>query len=116
MKRPVAVALAYRPEEDPAPRVVASGWGLLAEKILTLAEENGVPIRRDAPLAEMLATTPPGAVIPPQAWQAVAELLAFLAAADAELAAKLAGIGKSFPSDSNPSAKGATPHSGTPNA
>ncbi len=74
---PLAVALRYRPGRDPAPRVAASGRGLLGERILALAREHGVPLREDPALAEALAGLPPGEAVPPALYLAVAEVLAF---------------------------------------
>ena len=50
----VAVALAYEPRVDAAPRIVASGRGAIAERILELAKEHGIAVRENADLAEML--------------------------------------------------------------
>ena len=49
-----AVALKYNPEQDYTPVVVASGHGKVAERIINLAEENGVPVFRDDSTAAML--------------------------------------------------------------
>jgi flagellar biosynthesis protein len=73
-----AVALKYRAGADSAPRVVARGRGLVAEKILELARACNVPIHEDADLAEILALLEPGAEIPPETYLVVAEILAFL--------------------------------------
>ncbi len=52
---PVAVALHHAPNAPAAPRVVASGRGFAAERILELAFANGIKVREDADLAEILA-------------------------------------------------------------
>lgn len=75
-KRQVAVALRY--EAPDAPKVVASGRGLVGEKIIAAAREHGVPLTRNAPLAEALATLELETEIPEQLYVAVAEVLAFL--------------------------------------
>ena len=80
-----AVALRYRPEQGGAPQVVAKGEGELAARIEALAREHGVPVEEDAGLAELLGSCPLGGEIPLELYQAVAELLAFLAACDASL-------------------------------
>ena len=49
-----AIALEYDPSDD-APRVVASGKGILAEKIIEKAQESSVPIHRDDKLADTLS-------------------------------------------------------------
>lgn len=73
-----AIALKYEPREDEAPIVVATGEGQVADFIVKLAEEHGVVIREDAPLAEALGQLKLGAVIPPELYQAVAEVLAYV--------------------------------------
>lgn len=77
-KRQLAVALRYLREKDPAPRVVAKGSGHLAEKILALAREHGIPVHPDADLAEVLVQLDLGKVIPEELYQALAEILAYL--------------------------------------
>ncbi len=86
---PVAVALHHAPNAPAAPRVVASGRGFAAERILELAFANGIKVREDADLAEMLQAVGIGDVIPFAAFSAVAEILAYIyranqAAADQE--------------------------------
>jgi flagellar biosynthesis protein len=73
-----AVALGYDPEKDQAPRVLASGRGILAEQILTLARDNQIPIREDAVLAAALASVEIDAQIPPELYAVVAEVLAYV--------------------------------------
>jgi flagellar biosynthesis protein len=77
-KQTVAVALAHRPGQPAAPRVVASGHGYTAERILELAFANGVKVREDADLAEMLVAVGIGEEIPFAAFSAVAEILAHI--------------------------------------
>ncbi|MHB8764649.1 MAG: EscU/YscU/HrcU family type III secretion system export apparatus switch protein [Deferrisomatales bacterium] len=77
-----AAALAYRPGQDGAPRVTASGRGRVAERIVETARAAGVPVREDPGLAEVLAHLDPGDEIPPETYRAVAEVLAFLYRAD----------------------------------
>jgi flagellar biosynthesis protein len=76
--RKKAVAIRYQAGDDPAPVVVAKGTGAIAEKILALAQEHQVPIYEDPDLLELLATLDLGQVIPPDLYQAVAEVLAFV--------------------------------------
>jgi flagellar biosynthesis protein len=73
-----AVALAYNPDEDHAPRVIASGQGLLAKQIIALARANGIPIRNDPLLAAALATVDLEATIPPELYRLVAEVMAYV--------------------------------------
>jgi len=77
-RRAVAVALGYAPGTDAAPRVLASGRGTLAERILALAFAAGVKVREDADLAEILAAVDIDAEIPLPAFAAVAEILAYV--------------------------------------
>ena len=79
--RPRVAALRYRPEDpfgDAAPRLVAKGKGLLAERILALAKENGVAITRDPDLLAALEPLDLDRLIPPELFQAVALVLAAL--------------------------------------
>ena len=73
-----AVALQYDQNRDDAPKVAATGQGETAERILAEAEKHGIPIRQDPDLLEVLAQIPLGAEIPPELYQAVAEILAFV--------------------------------------
>src|SRR6185369_2627690 len=60
------------------PRVAASGRGAVAEQIIALAFEKGIPVREDADLAEILATVDVDTEIPIDALAAVAEILSYL--------------------------------------
>ena len=71
-----AVALRYT-VDLPAPVVVASGRGPLAEAIARAARENGVTIVQDAGLVDALITVDLGALVPEELYAAVAEVLAF---------------------------------------
>ena len=73
----IAVAILYDNTKDEAPRVVAKGEDYLAKKIKDTAKESGVPIVENKPLARALyATVDIDQVIPPELYQAVAEILA----------------------------------------
>lgn len=76
--RQVAVALQYDPDQADAPRITASGKGRLAEQILNLAFANGVKVRTDPDLAQVLAAVEVDTVIPIEAFAAVAEILAYV--------------------------------------
>lgn len=76
-----AIALSYDPEED-APKVVASGRGLLADKIIEKAKEHDVPVHRDDKLADTLSRLEIGDMIPPELYEVVAEILVFVDAMD----------------------------------
>lgn len=76
--RKSAVALQYDPERDSAPRLTAKGKGAIAERILGIARESGVPIVQDPDLVEVLAAVELEQEIPSRLYQAVAEVLAFV--------------------------------------
>ncbi len=76
--RKKAAALSYDPKKGGAPRVIASGRGTIAEKIIEVANQHGIPVMADAPLAEGLIRVEIGEEIPPELYQAVAQVLAFL--------------------------------------
>jgi flagellar biosynthesis protein len=74
----IAIALEHEAGSEATPRVVASGRGFTADRILELAFANGVKVREDADLAEMLAAVDIGAEIPFAAFAAVAEILSYM--------------------------------------
>ncbi len=74
----IAVALLYRREELPAPKVVAKGAGYVAEKIKEVARGHSVPIVEDPPLARALYRLKIGAYIPEELYKAVAKILAYI--------------------------------------
>jgi flagellar biosynthesis protein len=82
-----ATALRYEPG-DAAPRVTATGSGLVAERIIAAAREAGVPVREDPALAEALAALDLDATVPPEMWRAVAEALAWAYRLDAAAAGR----------------------------
>jgi flagellar biosynthesis protein len=73
-----AAALRYRPGVDEAPVVVAAGRGEIAETILKMANEAGVPDYVEPALAEVLAKIEPGSQIPESTYRMVAAILAFI--------------------------------------
>ena len=74
-----AVALAYKPaDEDGAPVVLASGKGNIAERILTEALSNDIPIHKDPDLVEILSATELGEEIPIEAFIVVSEILRYI--------------------------------------
>ncbi len=72
-----AIALEYDPNED-APKVIASGKGLLAEKIIDKAKEAKVPVHKDSKLADTLSKLEIGEAIPQELYEVVAEILVFV--------------------------------------
>jgi flagellar biosynthesis protein len=79
IRRQAAVALKkYGVTESAIPKVVAAGYGKLAEEIVRLAFENGVKVREDKDLAQMLAAIEIDSEIPSEALVAIAEILAYV--------------------------------------
>lgn len=72
-----AVALAYE-SGDLAPRVIAKGQGLLADRIIALAKEHQVYVHESQALLGLLMQVDLDAHIPPQLYQATAEILAWI--------------------------------------
>ncbi len=74
-----AVAIKYDPDKYDAPYVIAKGEDFLAQKIKDVAKENHIEIVENKPLARMLyANVEIGGLVPPELYQAVAEVLAFV--------------------------------------
>ncbi|SEW40651.1 EscU/YscU/HrcU family type III secretion system export apparatus switch protein [[Clostridium] fimetarium] len=73
----VSVALKYEPGEH-APKIIASGRGLLADKIIEKAEEVHIPVYKDDKLANTLSKLEIGDMIPPELYAVVAEILVFI--------------------------------------
>lgn len=76
-KPKTAIALSYDPESD-APKVVATGKGALAERIIEEAKNAKVPVHKDNKLADTLSRLEIGEMIPPELYQVVAEILVFV--------------------------------------
>jgi type III secretion protein U len=80
----IAVALKYSPEEEPAPKIITMGTGRVAEQIIKVAVANHVPIMRNVDLARLLYSK--GKIshyIPEECYQAVAEVLKWIEAMEA---------------------------------
>jgi len=103
-KRKRSVALAYD-KADRAPRVVATGSGEIAKKILALAEEHNIPVKQDDSLVELLSKLELKAEIPESTYRAVATILAFLHRVDVEWAKKVAQLEPSVIADTIPAKK-----------
>jgi flagellar biosynthesis protein len=71
-----ATAIQYT-QGDRAPKVTATGTGLVAERIIAAARQAGVPVREDAALAQAMAKLELGSEVPEAMWVAVAETLAW---------------------------------------
>ena len=76
--RQAAVALHYDKDADIAPKIVAKGKGILAEKILELAKKNNIPIYEDPDLIEILSKLDLGQEIPPELYKLIAEVLVYI--------------------------------------
>lgn len=68
---------ALRYEGEGAPKVVATGQGHVADRILAAAREAGVPVREDPELAAALSALALGQEVPEELWLAVAEVLSW---------------------------------------
>ena len=67
----------YNPDEE-APKIIASGRGIIADKIIDKAKENDVPVYQDSKLANTLSKLEIGDMIPPELYGVVAEILVFV--------------------------------------
>ena len=72
-----AVAISYEPGEA-APKILATGKGKVAEKVIETAKENKVPTYKDNKLASTLSKLQIGDMIPPELYEVVAEILVFV--------------------------------------
>jgi len=77
-KRKTAVALRYDPLKDGAPKVAAKGTGAVADNIISLAKEHGIPVKDDPDLVEILSKLDIEEEIPSEVYVVIAELLAFV--------------------------------------
>jgi flagellar biosynthesis protein len=77
-KKAKAVALKYEAEKESAPRVVAKGRDIIAEKIIETAKAHNVPLYEDKNLVQVLEALDLDTEIPPELYRAVAEVLAFI--------------------------------------
>lgn len=77
-KNKTAVALGYDPDVDVAPKIIATGQGYLADKIIATAKESQVPIHKDERLAGTLSKLDLDEAIPQELYDIVAEILVFV--------------------------------------
>ncbi len=73
-----AVALRYDQDKENAPKVLAKGKGITAQKIIEIAHEHDLPIREDADLIELLSKVEIDHEIPENLYIAVAEVFKFI--------------------------------------
>ena len=78
-KKPkTAIALGYDPDNDFAPKIIATGRDILADKIIDVAKETKIPIHKDEKLASTLSKLQLGDMIPEELYGVVAEILIFV--------------------------------------
>lgn len=103
-RRKSAAALAYDEKGgDKAPRVVAKGYGLVAEMIIQRAQEAGLYVHRAPEMVSLLMQVDLDARIPPELYQAVAELLAWLYRLESGVAEEEGGAAETEASTASPS-------------
>lgn len=73
-KKNKAVALKYNAETDKAPVIIASGYGEVANKIINIAEQNGIPVYRDDSAASLMCMLDVGSNIPPELYEVIATI------------------------------------------
>lgn len=91
----IAVALRHDRATLTLPRIVASGRGAVAEQIVAVAQAQGIRVRKDADLAEVLVALDVGSDIPVEAFAAVAEILSYIYRANQIHGAARAGTAQS---------------------
>ena len=84
-----AAAINYDPAENDAPVLAAFGEGYVADKIVELAKQSGVPVLPDPSLASLLSKVSVGDEIPPAMYEAVAKVLAFVGEIDRKYGEKI---------------------------
>jgi len=83
-KRKKAIALKYKLNEDSAPKIVAKGSGIVADKIISKAEESNVRVVENEGVTESLFNVEIASEIPTEMFEAVAGILAFVYKMDRE--------------------------------
>lgn len=73
-----AIALGYDPDKHNAPVVMAKGQGFVAEKIIQIALDQGIEIRQDSDLVQILKAVDIDSEIPLEAFSAVAEIISYI--------------------------------------
>lgn len=74
----LAVAISYQPGQDHAPHLVAKGQGWVAQQIIEIAKANGITVREDADLAQILSQVDVDSEIPLEAFTVIAEILSYV--------------------------------------
>lgn len=73
-----AVALGYDKKQDAAPKVLASGHGLIAQKIIEIAKDSNIPLHKDSDLIEILSILEIDEYIPVEVYSVVAEVFTYI--------------------------------------
>jgi len=81
-RKPQAAAISYDPAEHDVPILSAFGEGHIAEKIIEVAKESGVPVHTEPGLTDMLSKLGVGDEIAPEMYDAVAKVLVFVGEVD----------------------------------
>ena len=84
-----AVSLRYDNRVNKSPVVTAKGRGVIADKIISLAKANNVPIKEDPDLVHLLSKVDLNREIPASLYQVVAELLSFVYKLNGEYSSKV---------------------------
>lgn len=93
-KKKRAAAIRYDPDADDVPVMTAFGEGHLAEKIVSVARETGVPVMPDPSLASMLSKMSVGDEIPEELYEVVAKVLIFVSETDRKYGERIAAAGR----------------------
>ncbi|WMJ78626.1 MULTISPECIES: EscU/YscU/HrcU family type III secretion system export apparatus switch protein [unclassified Sedimentibacter] len=72
-----AAALKYDPNKNNSPVVIASGAGYIADKVVKIAEETGVPVYKDDSLAVLLSQLDMGSEIPEELFSAIVDIYVY---------------------------------------
>ncbi len=78
LNKKAAVAINYNKEKDIAPKIIAKGKGVLADKIIEIAKKNNIPLYEDPDLIEILSKLDLGQEIPPELYKIIAEVLIYI--------------------------------------
>ena len=93
-KQKRAAAIRYDPEKNDAPVLSAFGEGHLADKIVSLAKESGIPVLPDPSLSSMLSKISVGDEIPEELYEAVAKVLIFVSEVDRSYGDRIKATGR----------------------
>lgn len=103
-KKNKAAALKYNMEEDTAPVVIASGYGPMAEKIIDIAEQKGIPVFKDDSAASLLCMLDVGTNIPVELYEVIAAIYGKLMEASAKTHGNSPAVGKNPAAGKSPTA------------